>query len=89
MFVLRIYLVGIIILAGAIGINAVTSLLGWSTWYTLLTSAAEKDLCQALGEIHLLNAVFLLVGYPALLGLLAHAGDRHIFKAITRLVGMK
>ena len=65
----KIFLLGLIILAGAIVINVLASVVGVQTWYDLLTRQPIKWY----------SYIFLFVVYPLLLGVLGYYGHQLLF----------
>jgi hypothetical protein len=61
-----IYLLGIIILVGAILLNYIGILLGFNSWYDIFFKGIKNT--------SILNWVWLLVIYPLVLGILGHYG---------------
>jgi uncharacterized membrane protein YhdT len=82
MLILKIFLIGWIILIGAILINVAAGALGLSTWYDFLKTAGQNGLGQAFQNTPWHHHLFLWVFYPALLGILAYACVRVIFKLV-------
>lgn len=68
---LRIYLAGLTVLIGAILLNVAAKALGLATWYDFLQSAADLGAAQAIRNLRLLDVLFLMLIYPAALGLFA------------------
>ena len=68
---LRIYLAGLAVLAGAIAMNIAAKALGLATWYDFLQSAADLGAAQAIRNLRPLDGLFLVLIYPAALGLFA------------------
>ena len=73
---LRLYIAGLVVLAGAIVINLAASAAGLTTWYGFLAAAAKDGLVDAIGAAGGLNLLFLVLLYPAGLGGLASLGIR-------------
>lgn len=76
MLLLKLFLIGIIILVGAILINALASLLNLVTWYSFLSTLARGGLLPGLKNTPILSLIFLFLLYPFSLGCLAHLGLR-------------
>lgn len=74
MLILRMFLVGWIVLAGAILLNLLAGALHLATWYTFLQSVSAQGLVSALRTLRWQDAVFLFLVYPLGLGGLAWAG---------------
>ena len=62
---LKIFLIGVIVLVGAIIINTVASYLGLLTWYTFLSNNSAI-------KVSIINYIFLFLIYPMLLGVIAN-----------------
>ena len=62
MIIVKIFLVGWIVLLGAIVINGLAGLLKLPSWYTFLNNLN--------GSYSILDYIWLFFGYPALLGIL-------------------
>ena len=76
LMLLKLFLIGIIILVGAILINALASLLNLVTWYSFLSNLARDGLRQGLKNTPILSLIFLFLLYPFSLGFLAYLGLR-------------
>jgi hypothetical protein len=76
MLALKIYLGGILVLIGAILINLMAGLLGWTTWYGFLKLVGDTGFAAALQTMSTIQLVFLFVLYPLGLGLIAFAALR-------------
>jgi len=76
LMLLKLFLIGIIILVGAILINALASLFNLVTWYTFLSTLARDGLRQGLKNTPILSLIFLFLLYPFSLGCLAYLGLR-------------
>lgn len=72
---LKIYLAGLVILAGAIGLNVMARGVGLLGWYEFLSRLQEGG-GAALGATRIRDYLWLLVGYPFCLGLLGFVGLR-------------
>tara|TARA_Y100000996_G_C22236585_1_gene525932 strand:+ start:335 stop:574 length:240 start_codon:yes stop_codon:yes gene_type:complete len=70
---IRIYFIGIIILFSAIIFNIIANSLGIKTWYDFLNGIAQKIPLKSL--INFLDALWLFIVYPFLLGLSFYFGD--------------
>ena len=66
---LNIFLLGIIILAGAIVINILAHLVGMHTWYDFLTKQ----------QMIWYDYIFLFIVYPLLLGVIGYYGYTLLF----------
>jgi hypothetical protein len=73
---LKLFLIGIIILVGAILINALAALLNLATWYSFLSTLARDGLLPGLKNTPILSLIFLFLLYPFSLGCLAYLGLR-------------
>jgi len=71
MMLLRVYVAGLAVLVGAIAMNALAGALGLATWYSFLTSAGELGALVAIRRLNVVDVLFLVVAYPALLGVCA------------------
>jgi hypothetical protein len=67
MIVLKLFLMGIVLLIGAIVLNAIATKLSIKTWY---------DFIQDPGGTNVVSYLWLFVIYPLCLGLLAFAGQK-------------
>lgn len=76
MILIKLFLVGLVILIGAIAINAFAAALGLSTWYTFLSNLSQNGLLPSLRQARPADLLFLFVLYPAGLGGLAALGER-------------
>jgi hypothetical protein len=76
MLALKIYLGGILVLIGAILINLMAGLFGWTTWYGFLKLVGETGFAEALRTLSGIQLVFLFGLYPLGLGLIAFAALR-------------
>lgn len=74
MLILRMFLVGWIVLLGAILLNLLAGALHLNTWYTFLQNVSAQGLASALRALRWQDAVFLFLAYPLGLGGLAWAG---------------
>ena len=74
MLLLKLFLTGIIILVGAILINALASLLNLVTWYSFLSTLARDGILPGLKNTPFLSLIFLFLLYPFSLGCLAYLG---------------
>jgi len=72
---LKTYLAGLVILAGAIGLNVLARSMGLVGWYEFL-SRLQDDGTAALAATRIRDYLWLLVGYPFCLGLLGFLGLR-------------
>ncbi|MEJ5314151.1 MULTISPECIES: hypothetical protein [Anaerolinea] len=82
MILARMFLVGWIILIGAIVLNVLAGMLNLSTWYTFLQNMSVNSAGQALRALRWLDGLFLFVLYPLGLGGLAWAGLRFLSTVI-------
>jgi hypothetical protein len=69
---LRVYLVGLAVLAGAIVVNVLAGAVGLKTWYDVLKPIPELGVIAVARTLTLPDILFLFVLYPALLGLCAY-----------------
>jgi arginine exporter protein ArgO len=76
MILVKIFLVGLVILVGAIVINALAAALGLSTWYTFLSGITQHGLLPSLRQARLVDLLFLFILYPVGLGSLAALAER-------------
>jgi hypothetical protein len=70
---LKLYLIGLCILVGAIAANVLASTFGLISWYDFVM-LFRKNGNAAFKEIRLLDWVWLLLAYPLILGLSARFG---------------
>lgn len=70
---IRIYLVGVLVLLGAILANFLASIIKCKTWYTLIHGMIENPFFFK--EIKLQDCLWLFLLYPFLLGLSAYVGN--------------
>jgi hypothetical protein len=75
---LRIFLIGIIILVGAIIINVLASLLGLQTWFSFIELTTNKGLNSAFKEVGFVSLLYLFVVYPFVLGFLGYLGNKWV-----------
>lgn len=66
---LKVFVVGWIILIVAIVLNALVGRIGITTWYPFFDEAGKIGLLKAFIKTSLISKLFLVVIYPALLGL--------------------
>jgi len=78
MILARMFVVGWIILIGAIVLNVLAGMLNLSTWYTFLQNISVNGAGQALRALRWLDGVFLFILYPLGLGGLAWVGLRFL-----------
>jgi hypothetical protein len=71
---LRLYLIGISILAIAIAANILTSKAGIASWYDFLKLFAEKG-TNVFAQFRLVDYFWLLIAYPMVLALGYKLGD--------------
>jgi hypothetical protein len=74
MLLLKLLLIGIIILVGAILINALAAWLNLATWYSFLSILARDGILPGLKNTSFLSLIFLFLLYPLSLGCLAYLG---------------
>jgi hypothetical protein len=67
---LRLYLAGLVVLGAAIVLNVVVSRLGVLGWYDFLLQLQRLGVREGV-QIRAVDALWLFVGYPFLLGLAA------------------
>jgi hypothetical protein len=72
MILLKIYLVGLVILLAAVGLNLLAGWVGLSTWYDVLKAGGEQGFARVLRDTSILNWIFLALLYPFLLGAAAY-----------------
>ncbi len=77
MEILKIYLAGLVVLAGAIVLNVLAGWLGLATWYDFLRSMTQTGVLEAIKALRVWDWLFLLVIYPACLGAFAYPVLRH------------
>ena len=68
----RIYLAGLVILAGAVVVNIVAGAIGVKTWYEVLKPIPEEGIKAVVRTVAVWDVLFLFVLYPALLGLFGY-----------------
>lgn len=68
LFLIDIFLSGIIILIGVILINLVARVLKLNTWYDFINQIANQSLKQSFVSQGIINLIFLFLIYPLLLG---------------------
>lgn len=71
--IVTIFILGLIILFGAIIINLLASFLGITTWYTLLNAVSEKGIIEFFKQ-GFVSSIYLYFIYPLILGLLGYYG---------------
>lgn len=76
MMLARLFVVGWVILIGAILLNGLAGILNLSTWYTFLQNISTHGVGQALRSLRWSDGLFLFILYPLGLGGLAWAGLR-------------
>jgi hypothetical protein len=69
--ILRIYLAGLAVLAGAIVVNMLAGAAGLKTWYDVLKPIPEVGMMAVVRTLTVPEILFLFLLYPALLGLCA------------------
>lgn len=72
MIMLKIYLAGLAILAGAIALNVLAGWLGLATWYDFLGLMTQLGVIEAIKALRVWDWLFLLALYPACLGAFAY-----------------
>ena len=75
--IFKIYLAGLVVLAGAIVLNVLAGWLGLATWYDFLRSMTKIGVLEAIKALRVWDWLFLLVIYPACLGAFAYPVLRH------------
>lgn len=65
------FLVGLLILIGAVVINIMAAWLGVTTWYPFLDAVRDRGLGAALSKENVSSLIFLFGMYPLLLGAIA------------------
>lgn len=73
MTVIRLYLVGLFVLFGAIVANVIAAKLHLKSWYDLLIGLSETP--SYWSQLGVKNLIWLLIIYPFLLGLSAFLGN--------------
>ncbi len=68
----KIYLAGVVVLAGAIVLNVLAGWLGLATWYDFLGSMTKIGVVEAIKALRVWDWLFLLTIYPACLGAFAY-----------------
>jgi len=68
MTILKVYLAGLVVLAGAIVLNVLAGTIGLTTWYGFLTAVTRTGMLAAAKQLRVVEWLFLLVIYPACLG---------------------
>lgn len=79
---IHIFIVGVVILVGAIIINLIASALGLSTWFKFVADV-QADGFAAFAKQGILSLLYLFVIYPAVLGALGYFGTTLISKYFT------
>ncbi|MGC9395114.1 MAG: DUF7672 family protein [Anaerolineae bacterium] len=72
MKILKIYLAGLVVLAGAIVLNVLAGWISLATWYDFLRSMPQIGVLEALKALGVWDWLFLLIIYPACLGAFAY-----------------
>jgi len=75
----RIFFLGILILLGAILVNALAKAVKLFTWYDFFNLISEKGLEVALQSTSWVNLLFLFVIYPLLLGTIVYFSYKLFF----------
>jgi len=75
----RIFFLGILILLGAILVNALAKAVKLFTWYDFFNLISEKGLEVALQSTSWVNLLFLFLVYPLFLGFIVYLVYRAIF----------
>jgi hypothetical protein len=70
--ILKIYLAGLVVLAGAIALNVLAGWIGLATWYEFLRSMTQTGVLEAIKALRVWDWLFLLAIYPACLGACAY-----------------
>jgi len=83
---LRIYLVGLVVLGAAIVLNAAMARLGVLGWYDFLLNLQREGLRDGM-RLRVLDAGWLFVGYPLMLGLAAALAS-HVADRVMQTVGV-
>ena len=74
LLILKLFLLGIIIIVGAIFLNLIAEILGFYTWYDLFINTEET-----IYNLGVIDIIFIFIIYPIFLGVLAHYTNR-LFK---------
>lgn len=69
--ILVIFIMGLVILIGAIIINLLAGVLGLNTWYDVLISVNEKGIKELFNQ-GFVSSLYLYITYPLILGLLGY-----------------
>lgn len=77
MYLLDVYIHGVVILIGALLINVAATWLGLPSWYDFLPILRDNGIWQGIQQVGWLAAAYLLVGYPLLLGMLVGLAMRY------------
>lgn len=72
---MKTYLTGIVILIGAIIINSLATALQLPNWYAFLQKTSLSGFIEQAFRMPFMSAIWLLVGYPLVLGFLAKAAS--------------
>jgi len=70
--IFKIYLAGLVVLAGAIVLNVLVGWLGLATWYDFLRSMTQIGVLETIKALRVWDWLFLFVVYPACLGAFAY-----------------
>lgn len=79
LLLIKFFILGIILIIGAVLLNLFAEILGFYTWYDLFINTEE-----VLNEAGIMDAVFIFIIYPIFLGFLA-AFSNNLFKKIPSL----
>jgi energy-converting hydrogenase Eha subunit E len=75
----KILLAGFIVLIGAIAVNLLASLFGFSSWYVFILNIQASGLRIAFSKEGLIGVIYLFLIYPFLLGLLGFLAAKICF----------
>ena len=73
MNVTRLYVIGILILLGAILANIIASKLNLKSWYDIFLGVSESS--NYLSQIRIIDGIWLILIYPLSLGFSAYIGN--------------
>lgn len=77
---MKTYLTGVVVLIGAIIINSLATALRLPSWYSFLQSSSLGGFIDYAFRLPLISALWLLIGYPFVLGVLAKTASQLIEK---------
>lgn len=77
---MKIYLTGILILIGAIVINSLATALHLPNWYAFLQKTSLSGFIEQAFRLPFFSALWLLIGYPFILGFLAKTASDFVDK---------